>query len=221
MSRALVIRGADFAVNAVAQVNIELPYDAEATYLQSDGDAYIDSGINATSDTQVEAEFNLGIASPTDNIQLFGASTDTYEKNFAAYLDGVSPTKAWNCRYGTEIHNVTFEQLAGDYIMSNLETANKFSVVGGSTNSYTFSSQTFTGGNSIYIFARHTKSGIQTSSIESYLKIKSFKLYQGGQLVRNFIPVRVGQVGYFYDRVSRELFGNAAESGAFVVGPDK
>ena len=40
-----------------------------------------------------------------------------------------------------------------------------------------------------------------------------------GVLVRDFIPVRVGQVGYMYDRVSGQLFGNAG-TGAFIVGPD-
>ena len=42
--------------------------------------------------------------------------------------------------------------------------------------------------------------------------------------VCDFIPVRVGSganaVGYLYDRVSGELFGNMG-SGAFVIGPDK
>ena len=38
--------------------------------------------------------------------------------------------------------------------------------------------------------------------------------------VRDLVPVRVGQVGYLFDRVSGELFGNAG-TGAFVVGPDK
>ena len=43
-------------------------------------------------------------------------------------------------------------------------------------------------------------------------------------LERDFIPVRVGSganaVGYMYDRVSGQLFGNAG-TGAFVIGPDK
>ena len=33
------------------------------------------------------------------------------------------------------------------------------------------------------------------------------------------IPVRVGQVGYMYDRVSKTLFGNAGTD-SFVLGPD-
>lgn len=38
-------------------------------------------------------------------------------------------------------------------------------------------------------------------------------------IVRDFIPVRVGKVGYMYDRVSGQLFGNQG-TGAFIVGPD-
>jgi hypothetical protein len=39
-------------------------------------------------------------------------------------------------------------------------------------------------------------------------------------MVRDFIPVRVGQVGYLYDRVSGQLFGKYG-TGDFIVGPDK
>lgn len=41
-----------------------------------------------------------------------------------------------------------------------------------------------------------------------------------GTLVIDLIPVRVGTVGYMYDRVSGQLFGNQG-TGAFVIGPDK
>ena len=55
-------------------------------------------------------------------------------------------------------------------------------------------------------------------------KVYSLKMWQGGTLVRDIAPVRVGSgssaVGYLYDRVSGELFGNAG-MGAFVLGPDK
>ena len=40
-----------------------------------------------------------------------------------------------------------------------------------------------------------------------------------GGLLLDFIPVRVGTVGYLYDRVSGKLFGNAG-TGDFVLGPD-
>lgn len=47
----------------------------------------------------------------------------------------------------------------------------------------------------------------------------SAQIYQGGVLVRDMYPVRVGQVGYMYDRVSKRLFGNSG-TGTFTLGPD-
>jgi hypothetical protein len=44
-------------------------------------------------------------------------------------------------------------------------------------------------------------------------------ILKNGTIVRDFIPVRKGDVGYMYDRVSGQLFGNAG-TGAFVLGSD-
>ena len=38
-------------------------------------------------------------------------------------------------------------------------------------------------------------------------------------ILRDFIPVRVGNVGYMYDKVSGQLFGNSG-TGSFILGPD-
>jgi len=35
----------------------------------------------------------------------------------------------------------------------------------------------------------------------------------------DLIPVRVGQVGYMYDKISNKLFGNSG-TGSFILGPD-
>ena len=60
--------------------------------------------------------------------------------------------------------------------------------------------------------------------IHANFQIYGCKLWNGITLVRDFIPVRVGSgssaVGYLYDRVSGELFGNAG-TGEFLIGPDK
>lgn len=45
------------------------------------------------------------------------------------------------------------------------------------------------------------------------------QLSKNGELLGDFIPVRVGQVGYMYDKVSGQLFGNAG-TGEFILGPD-
>lgn len=50
-------------------------------------------------------------------------------------------------------------------------------------------------------------------------KMYSFKAYYGDTLLMDLIPVRVGQVGYMYDKVSGELFGNSGTDN-FTLGPD-
>lgn len=50
-------------------------------------------------------------------------------------------------------------------------------------------------------------------------KIYHISITQGSDLIMDFIPVRVGQVGYMYDKVSGNLFGNSG-TGSFTLGPD-
>lgn len=53
----------------------------------------------------------------------------------------------------------------------------------------------------------------------SVVRLYNVELLKNGEKLRDFIPVRVGEVGYMYDQVSGELFGNAG-SGSFILGPD-
>ena len=59
-----------------------------------------------------------------------------------------------------------------------------------------------------------------TSWSSAWMRLYSFKMWDGATLVRDMIPVRVGTTGYMYDKVSKQLFGNAG-TGAFERGPDK
>lgn len=45
------------------------------------------------------------------------------------------------------------------------------------------------------------------------------QITQGSELIMDFIPVRVGQIGYMYDKISHKLFGNSG-TGDFILGPD-
>lgn len=45
------------------------------------------------------------------------------------------------------------------------------------------------------------------------------QVWDGSTLVFDFIPARVGTVGYLYDKVSGVLFGNSG-TGSFTLGPD-
>ena len=49
--------------------------------------------------------------------------------------------------------------------------------------------------------------------------VYSAQLTTGGVFQRDLIPVRLGTAGYFYDRVSKTIFG--ATTGSLTPGPDK
>ncbi len=77
-------------------------------------------------------------------------------------------------------------------------------------------SNTTQDGNPMYIFNFNPIDG---NGRYGNAKLYYFKIYVDNVLVRDFSPVRVGTVGYLFDKVNRQLYGNAG-SGAFTLGPD-
>ena len=52
-------------------------------------------------------------------------------------------------------------------------------------------------------------------------RLRNIKIYDGDStLVFDGIPVRKKGVGYIYDKVTEQLFGNANSTGDFTLGPD-
>ena len=92
----------------------------------------------------------------------------------------------------------------------------KYDSTQGSVGSGTLSIGTNT--NPLYMF--NDNRGGSNIQINHSLAIYYMKIYDNGVIVRDFTPVRVGNVGYMYDTVSGQLFGNSG-SGSFVLGPDK
>lgn len=60
-----------------------------------------------------------------------------------------------------------------------------------------------------------------TVQLSGRLRVRLYhvELLRNGVKLRDFLPVRVGEVGYMYDQVSGELFGNAG-GGSYILGPD-
>ena len=71
---------------------------------------------------------------------------------------------------------------------------------------------------SVYLFVRNAN-GIVSSEV-FIGRIYGCQIISNNEIVRDYIPVRIGQTGYMYDRVSGELFGNSG-TGDFILGPDK
>lgn len=204
------------ARNAFLMGGAKLPYDAEVEYLESTGTQYIDTGVvqNSTVSVSVDCLPTNGVISSGRFYSgpLFGNVSD-YAYAFC-FTTGVV-NDFFVCNSTVKIDsNKTERQLLT--MTNSLGTR----TINGNTQSWQLSGTTITGQSSMFIFARRTAG----TPFCGTWRIFRAKISEAGVLVRDFIPVRVGSgssaVGYLYDRVSGNLFGNAG-TGAFIVGPDK
>ena len=194
-----------------------LPYDAEVEWLQGDGVArimlddrystekkYIGIGITEESYTGRFAGAEQG-----RRAQYVGATSGRIEaklsnpgNSFIVSVDGATRYKCYD--YIADGVNISIS-LDGT-VLSSKETTVKIPYVS----------------NKMELFAIRGI-GSSTEIVGTWAGLcYYFRLVTvEGETVIDLIPVRVGSVGYMYDRVSGKLFGNAADSGAFIIGPDK
>lgn len=179
-----------------------LPYDAEVEYLQSSGTQYIDTGIYGNPQTASEVRFNADTGSPST---LFGCYFSTNERSLT-----ISVGNNVAQRFHNTVCNATVPFDSDTTVLTN---KNGVTVNGVFTSRETPSS--FTTNYTLYLFR------INGSTVTTYFKGKYYycKIWDDGTLVRDFIPVRVGNVGYMYDKISGQLFGNSG-TGDFILGPD-
>lgn len=187
-------------------------------YLQSTGMQYIDTGIYAVNDIVVEG--SVIIADYTPNLPARGwviIGTDYTGSGYTFVI-----------RQPNRESSVILHAMFGGWWTSNPLSG---SLDAGVVTTFRFERATkkfFVNGKPITTsnpsdFSQHKiligKNMNQDFAETPSLKISSIKLYIGDNLVRDYIPVRVGSVGYMYDRVSGQLFGNSG-TGAFVLGAD-
>lgn len=192
-----------------------LPYDAEVEYLESTGTQWIDTGVIIPPD--VDFEFTGSIVRDITNGCIFGETNDFgWRANNPGYALAASANGRIYLRYG----NSTDTAIG----LTSIGLGNTFTVSLSGT-SFQINSQSVATVARISSFDRPVSSmgvfrrnfgGTSQENTFSAIRINNMKF---GTLL-DYIPVRVGGVGYMYDRVSGELFGNAG-TGAFIVGPDK
>ena len=183
-----------------------LPYDAEIEYLESTGTQYINTNIYLNT-----SSFEIGY-------NILGNSVKwgyTHQGSGAGTWITVEASTAFFGNYNNGRVSITTD---------NTENVVTFASTSGITVNGVSYSKTFQLGSDsiasipLYVFGRYDfRNGMD---YDSSGKVKSFYLKNNGTLVVDMIPVRVGQVGYMYDRVSGQLFGNAG-TGSFILGPDK
>lgn len=183
------------------------PYDAEVEYLQGDGASYIDINIKCEYGMAFHVNFLptendswTSIAGVFSNSRLsLGAIRDWsyYGGKYISNGIGTGSTVYWQkCKFS-----------ANQRICQSAQ---------GSFN-YTWSPNPFPQIQiPMYLFALNNK-GVAEKFFRG--KITSFSITLDEIVIIDLIPVRKGNFGYMYDRVSGKLFRNHG-TGSFIIGPD-
>ena len=203
-------------IEIVADAEWAMPYDAEVEWIQCDGNARINTGIKVTPTTTFHFEMYMPQAELTK--QPFGGRS-AYQSNALHFANDTRTSGGTNVAtwyYGNK--SATTTKLLGWHTFDNTAAVNKLVIDNNTTLTITGASMSSTN-EDFYLFRMNVGGGSGGNNGDG-IKSKGGQMYSGGVLVRDYIPVRKNGVGYLYDRVSGELFGNANESGAFSYGED-
>lgn len=190
-----------------------LPYDAEVEYLQSSGTQYINTGINGQSVTRFIVK---GYCYPDggNNTQLLGGTAQGAGTFFGARVNNGT---FWYCMAsGSGLGDPTHLSTIDATISSTSSQTGTLTDLANNT-SYNFTS--FSSGSWGFPNENLLIFGGYSTRRSPNARCYSLQIYTASGLVRDFIPVRVGQVGYMYDRISGQLFGNNG-TGSFTLGND-
>lgn len=175
-------------------------YDAEVEYLESTGTQWIDTGyvLSASDRIVVQAYFQAN------------------DNSGSRILLGVGDPKLWIttglCRFNDD-NSASIANLRQLEAWNSISIDKDYCTCNGTT--VPMSVGTFQDNSlSLWLFGANGSTATKTNG-----RIASCKIYHSGALVRDFIPVRRGNVGYMYDRVSGKLFGNQG-TGSFRYGRD-
>ena len=197
-----------------------LPYDAEVEYLESTGTQWIDTGVTMTNDLFDSAETTITVlpnSSETNGTyNFFGDGTSWYDGYTFGYTSG------YYGNYRLQASN-GFESTQGPVKFSITRpktlTVNKNGfAIDSEVASFYGSSLKKTSGTLLLFGCR--RNGVFFTTTKFSGRIYLAKMVSNHVSIFDFIPVRVGDVGYMYDRVSGQLFGNSG-TGEFIIGPDK
>ena len=184
------------------------------TYLQSTGTQYIDTGVKGNSEIKIDIIFEITNTRP---IQFFfGSRQSTYTQTFsfisANYTDNPWTFRSdFNNRPG-QIQTEMISNMTGYPLFHVIKDKNITTI---ENNEYinNISYSNFTSNYNIYIFTVNTNNN--TSNF-SYMKLYSFKVYNAGVLVRDFIPVcDLSNIPCLYDKVEDKFYYNKG-SGEFL-----
>lgn len=192
-------------------INQQLPYDAELEYLESDGYPYINTGVVNDSSTIIDMKMSAVGKDRLNGSEYNSAYRYKWGANGSGYI-----------YYGFGGSNYTSS------VLSNINNPCTFYLKQGeqyvkdaNNNTLLSSSGSFSRFSAIPIKLFRCTSGNSFVNINGKGSIRIYYCNITNSTTNlQLIPVRVGTVGYLYDKVSGQLFGNSG-TGDFILGPDK
>ena len=185
------------------------PYDAEVEWLESTGTQYIDTGIIVNNQISMECVMAMTSATPIYSLQGMTLGQNCGWFNIGCYNEATLVAYfSANSREGAQI---SYDRDFHTYFISaSLQRIDNTTthINSGQHIGYNTDKQIYQEPLSIYIFARHVGWITTDDLIYSHSKIKNCRIRFNDMLIADYIPVRVGNVGYMYDKGSGQLFGN-------------
>lgn len=185
-------------------VGKSLPYDAEIEYLQSNGTNYIEIPINFAKTDEILLEGSI-LETTTDKYLVAPKTWNTDKNRFG--ICGVYG-KLFGVAYGSYVTGYTMTAVKSDKNIHIWEYFNyNFKIdsnVVRDVSNITFNAPT----TNLRLFWGY--------NAPTEGRIKKYNHYKGNVSIE-LISVRIGDVGYLYDKISGQFFGGEG----FILGPDK
>lgn len=193
------------------------PYDAQVEYLRSSGTQWFDLNHFLTNNSDTEIVYT----SRGHNTNVFGCRVSVNSKCIMIALGDQNNNIVLDFN---DSSNTPYRLVQNNFSASKIklklskDVRGIYNMTTGVTvaENTTICNDVFTCETSAYLLSA---SGNPYYTTKFACDLYSCKIKENGILVRDLIPVRVAQVGYLYDNVSGELFGNAG-TGSFVLGND-
>lgn len=188
------------------------PYDAEVEYLVSTGNQCVKTGIvyNGRDSMEMKASFFLKSSPQDQNSATFAGGRIAYNnRGFQVGTFGNGTFMYGNTLY----HDRGISSAYTDYTITFINGVLRINgVLKNTIGLYSYTTP------EIYLFCNNENGRISENLTG---RIYYYKLYDdAGNYKCDFIPVRKNGIGYMYDKVSGQLFGNQGR-GQFIIGPDK
>lgn len=204
----------------IAGPDVGKPYDKEVEYLECNEEGgicslLIDGYIPNGDGIDIDCSFTFfGYNTSDDYIPWFDSRSVTSNESRYAITKGTTGGSILiyhNNSYISNVNKAVTPNTKYDITLRH----DGIGIINGSTFTLNQGRATMPNTSPIWIFSKRNYPGECL-----YGRIHYFKLTDNGELKLDLIPVRKRGVGYLYDRVSGNLYGNL-ESGHFILGPDK